>query len=329
LYERRFLPILKGIYLVHREFDGTPACKPDETANEQVMTMAKAQLPGEAEHEIGDPQVIVTQAQITEAFQSCGVGPGDILMLHASLSSMGTVCGGAEAVVDGLIAATSPAGTVAVPSLWWRPLSPPLKLEDWDVTTSPAFTGTIAEAVRKRPDACRSDHHSHAVAAIGHQAEALTRTHGQQGLRPGPFGEKAFATDSPWAKLLLWNAAYAFLGVDFTVNTMGHYIEYEYVDQVLHTLPPDTRPRFIARLRSWFMTEGVWSSFSFRSMGCKLEEAGLVARRRIGTATLRVIRVAAMVEWVLHELRAHPEEWFTPKFLAWLRDAEAADAIRP
>lgn len=114
------------------------------------------------------------------------------------------------------------------------------------------------------------------------------------GLRPGSFGERAFATDSPWAKLLLWNAAYAFVGVDFTVNTMSHYIEYEYVDQVLRALPPDVCPHFATRLRSWFMTDGVWASFSFPVMGRRLDEAGLVARGRIAQPPRAMVRTGLL-----------------------------------
>ena len=39
------------------------------------------------------------------------------------------------------------------------------------------------------------------------------------------YGDTAFAEASPWERLYQWNAHYCFVGVDFTVNTMGHYCQ--------------------------------------------------------------------------------------------------------
>ena len=68
-----------------------------------------------------------------------GIAEGDTVMLHTSLSSMGTVVGGADAVVDGFLDAVGPTGTVAVPTLCnWTPEEQHLVLERWRPRTSPS-----------------------------------------------------------------------------------------------------------------------------------------------------------------------------------------------
>ena len=72
--------------------------------------------------EIGDKGVHVTRGDVDAAARAMGIVAGDTVILHSSLSSMGTVGGGADAVIDGFLDAVGPAGTVAVPTLCnWTP----------------------------------------------------------------------------------------------------------------------------------------------------------------------------------------------------------------
>ena len=270
--------------------------------------------------EPGDRSIRVARPDVAAALRSVGVSPGDTVLFHSSLSSMGTVEGGADAVIDGFLDAVGPAGTVAVPTLWWHETNPPMRSEDWDIARSPAYIGTIPETLRRRPQSVRSDNPTHSISALGARARELTRGHGSGGLRPCVFGDAAFARESPWERLCQWNAAYAFIGVDFTVNTMGHCVECRFIERVLAEASVAARGALEARLARWHKP-GVYPRYRFKDMGERLAEGGLVHFGRIGSATLRCIRARDMVDGTLAILDAEPEKWFNADFLAWLREA--------
>jgi len=271
--------------------------------------------------EPGDKSIRVTRRDVAEALRSVGVVPGDTVAFHSSLSSMGHVVHGADTVIDGFLDAVGPEGTVAVPTLWYHGTDPPMRFEEWDIHASPAYIGRIPETFRQRPDSIRSDNPSHSVSAVGRRAEELTRDHGKWGPRPSPWGRQAFAEASPWQRLYEWNAAYCFIGVDFTVNTMRHFMEAVLIVRALDNAPAAERAALEARVVDW-QKPGVWPHHKSRVMGERLAAAGLVRFGRIGSATLRCTRAHDMVDYALGLFASEPEKWFDENFLEWLRDAK-------
>ncbi len=278
------------------------------------------------EPEQGDPTVHVRRRDVTRAARKVGIVPGDTVMFHSSLSSMGTVVGGPDTVIDGFLEAVGPEGTVAVPTLWWHQTDPPLRLEDWDPDTSPSYPGRITEHLRQRPDSVRSNNPTHSVSAIGARAAELTRNHGAAGRRPCVFGDTAFARESPWERLYQWNAAYCFIGVNFTVNTMSHYLETLLVEAALKEARPSARPALAARVQARDEA-GVWPWYDRTGMEEHLIDLGLVRFGTIGSATLRCIRARDMVDHTLAILRAEPEHWLRPDFMAWWAACGSKEAV--
>lgn len=123
-----------------------------------------------------------------------GVAPGDVVIVHSSLSALGWVSGGAVAVVRALLAAVGTAGTIVVPThtghltdpaRWQHPPVPaewvPVirdSVPPFDPAVEPSRRmGAIAEVVRTWPGTVRSDHPHLSFAAHGAQAEAVTAGH--------------------------------------------------------------------------------------------------------------------------------------------------------
>ena len=273
--------------------------------------------------EIGDKGVHVTQSDVDAAARAVGIVAGDTVIFHSSLSSMGTVVGGADTVIDGFLDAVGPVGTVAVPTLCnWTPQEKHLVFKRWDPRTSPSYVGLISETFRLRREAFRSDHATHSVAAIGMRAGELTANHGTAGLRPGPFGQKAFSKESPWERLYQWNAAYCFIGVTFWVCTMVHYVESLVVEHALQRAQPEARSPLAAEIVGW-MSPGVWPTVRIADREAieeMLAKQGIVRYGKIGSATLRCARTRAMVDGWLAIVEREPERWFPEDFLEWLKE---------
>ena len=270
----------------------------------------------------GNPDLHVTREDIAAAAGRIGIVPGDIVFFHSSLSSMGTVDGGPNAVIDGFLDAVGADGTVAVPTLCnWRPGEQHLVFPNWSPLTTPSYVGSITEIFRKRPDAVRSDHATHSVAAIGRKAMELTANHGASGSRLGPYSPTAFAVESPWERLVRWNAAYCFIGVTFHVCTMVHYVETRLVERALGRVAPEVRDQLAEEVIAW-MKPGVWPSIRIPDREVieeLLAAKGIVCYDTIGSATFRCARTGPMVDEWLRIVEADPVRWCAEAYVAWLK----------
>ncbi|NLO74000.1 MAG: AAC(3) family N-acetyltransferase [candidate division WS1 bacterium] len=275
--------------------------------------------------EAGDKSTEVRCEDVTAGARAAGIVPGDVLMFHSSLSSMGHVTGGPESVIDGLLDAVGPEGTVAVPTLCnWQPGEEALVFSRVDSCMAPSYVGILTETLRLRPSALRSNHPTHSIAAIGARAEELTRDHGAAGLRLGPFGDRAFAVESPWERLRQWNAAYCFIGVTFQVNTMVHYLESLIVERALQRAAPEKREALAEQVVGW-MKPGVWPWIKpedRETHEAMMAEQGIVQYSRIGSATFRCARTEPMVATWLEIVESDPERWLPEDFLEWLREVD-------
>jgi len=154
----------------------------------------------------------LTWLDILADLRALGVQPGDRLLVHSSLRSLGWVQGGAQAVVEALLAAVFPGGTVAVPTH----TNPAPVI---DLRTAPAHTGAIPNALRLRPEAIRSPDPTHSVAAIGPDAPYACAGH--------PTAT-ALGVDSPFDRLARLGAKILLIGVTHTTNSTVHVAEARY-----------------------------------------------------------------------------------------------------
>jgi aminoglycoside 3-N-acetyltransferase len=140
----------------------------------------------------------VTRAALGEDLARLGVRRDGVLLVHSSLSALGWVCGGAQAVVEALLDALGPEGTLvvpthtggysdpstwrfpAVPEAWWPVIRETMPAFDPDVTPARGL-GLVVEVARSRPGALRSAHPMVSFAAVGPQAAAVTADHALDG----------------------------------------------------------------------------------------------------------------------------------------------------
>ncbi len=149
----------------------------------------------------------VTRTDISTSVAAMGLQAGDRVMVHSSLSSMGHVEGGAATVVQAFLDVLGPEGTLMVPTFTHS------SCQYFDPLKSASLNGAVTEAARHYPGAVRSLHPTHAVTAIGPDAQSLV----EDDLNRGALG-KDCALDR-----LIRKGGYIFLlGVDHTSNSSIH-----------------------------------------------------------------------------------------------------------
>ncbi|MEA3402042.1 MAG: AAC(3) family N-acetyltransferase [Armatimonadota bacterium] len=232
----------------------------------------------------------LTKEDIINDLRALGVGPGMTIMAHSSLSSLGHVEGGAETLIEALIEAVGPEGTVAMPAMPGSGV--------FDVETSPSTVGTVTEVFRTYPGVKRSFHPSHSACAIGPKADYLLADTLQQ--------PTAVGVESPWGRLSRLSEGYVLLlGVDQDRNTLLHHpeeivrapylstIERQYVDE--HgNVQTKTLELFPGPHRDFIGLEPL------------LREGRAMRIGKVGDAVARLMHAGTTVEIVVEALREDP-----------------------
>lgn len=231
----------------------------------------------------------------------------EVLFVHSSLSSLGWVCGGAQAVVkalvevvyDGTLVLPTFSGGLSDPSRWEHPPVP----ESWWETIRqemPAFdpevtpvgsVGVIPETFRKFPRVLRSSHPCVSFAALGPHAEDIIEDHPLD----YPLGD-----DSPLARMYDLEAKVLLLGVGYDRNTCFHLGE---------NRAPGTEERVEG---GPIMENGerVWKEYKdikyrddvFEEIGEEFEEENSVNIFKVGSAECRYFSIRDSVDF--------SERWF-------------------
>jgi aminoglycoside 3-N-acetyltransferase len=168
---------------------------------------------------------------LTKQLTTLGLNPGDMVMVHAALRSVGPVFGGPDALIDALLAAVGPTGTLAAYLDWDAPWEDAVDADDrtldaWRdevVPFDPARTraarenGAFAEMLRTTPGALRSANPGASMAALGARAGWLTADHAQDfGYGPG----------TPLSRLVEAGGKVLMLGAPLDTMTLLHHAEH-------------------------------------------------------------------------------------------------------
>ncbi|MFB6555332.1 aminoglycoside N(3)-acetyltransferase [Streptomyces sp. NPDC056405] len=249
---------------------------------------------------------LVTRGTIAAGLRELGVRTDDTLLVHSSLSSLGWVCGGPVAVVQGLLDALGPDGTLVVPTqtgdlsdpALWK--SPPVPEEWWDTvrTAMPAYdplitpsrgVGVLPETVRTWPGALRSAHPQTSFAALGPRAAEVVSGHATDCR----LGER-----SPLATLERMGARVLLLGAGFEACTGFHLAEYRIPSPLVEV----GRPGPVGWER---VTEVSITSDRFDELGHDFERDRPVVRGRVGAAVTLLFPLADAVAYAERWLPLH------------------------
>ena len=249
---------------------------------------------------------LVTRDSLASDLREAGVRPGEILLAHTSLSSLGWVCGGAVSVVQGLLDTLGPTGTLVVPTQtgdlsdpatwgnppvpreWWPAIRASMPSYDPLVTPSRGV-GVVPETVRTWPGALRSAHPQTSFAAIGPHAAEILDGHALDCR----LGER-----SPLARLEGLHARVLLLGAGYDACTSFHLAEYRVPSPLVALGRPGPDGWETA-------TEVSISSDRFDELGHDFERDRPVVRGKAGAADVRLFPVGDAVAYAERWLPLH------------------------
>lgn len=156
-----------------------------------------------------------TAEDLKKDLRNAGILPGDVLLVHSSMKKIGNVEGRAEGVIDALAEYITDDGLLIFPTFSDRYVTD--QSPDFNVKTSPAWTGILPELFRQRGDVLRSKHPFHSLTVRGKRAAEFVAGHENF--------DTAFDPASPWGRLLDLDAKVLLIGVGLTSATFLHPVE--------------------------------------------------------------------------------------------------------
>lgn len=250
---------------------------------------------------------MVLKQDILEALEKVGVGKGQVLMVHTSLSSLGYVCGGAQVVIEALLETVGREGTIMMPAQSWKNLDPatgvhwevpescwPLIRENWpayDKNITPTNTmGAVAEMFRQWPGTVRSDHPARSVAAWGKEAAWLTADHDLSNI---------FGDGSPVGKLYELDGLVLLMGVGYDKNTSLHLADVRASYPGKHNCLEHSAVMENGR-RVWKGYETLFvDGEDFSAIGTAFEKACTIPKAALGNGTLRLMKQRELVDFAV------------------------------
>jgi aminoglycoside 3-N-acetyltransferase len=235
-----------------------------------------------------------TRAKLAADLRALGVSAGDLIFIHSSFKSLGSVEGGAGAVVAALEDAVGPAGLILMPSF---NLVDGERHKVWNHAKSPSTVGWLTEYFRTMPGTIRSDHYSHAVAARGRgDAEIVARHRSIEGMRSPwdrePWGA-TYGTHSPMLEAYRRNGKVLMLGVDYHSSTYMHVVEC--MD-------------WNARLPGNPAAEYYW--INREALGAHWDSLGRLSRGKVGDADCRLFPIRDFVDTLVAAVKREPKKFF-------------------
>jgi aminoglycoside 3-N-acetyltransferase len=241
-----------------------------------------------------------------------GIHPGDVLLVHSSLSSLGWVCGAEQTVVSALMELIGSSGTLVmpthtpdntdpanwcnppVPESWWPVIRNSMPAFDPEVTPTKSV-GRIPETFRKFPEVLRSSHPIGSFAAWGRYAAALCAPH--------PL-EPMFGDSSPIGRLYDLDSKVLLLGVGYDSCTCLHLAEYR--DTGKKRYIQEGTAMMVSGERRWVdvMIQSLETD-DFNDIGSAFEKSRVVVTKTVGKAQAKVFALREIVDFAQNWMSLH------------------------
>jgi aminoglycoside 3-N-acetyltransferase len=232
----------------------------------------------------------ISKDSVVEQLRALGVEEGSVLLVHTSFSLTGPVEGGPDGLIDALVEAIGPEGTLVMPS--WT--------DDDDEVFDPAsyevdeHLGVVADEFWQRPGVVRGTH-PFAVAALGPLAAEIAGA---------PFVLPPHAPDSGVARVHDNDGWVLLLGVDHDADTSVHLAEL--IADVPYRVPHHITVLEEGEPKRIDYGENDHCCQNFIFVGDWLRARGLQREGIVGYGRAQLVRSRDVVSTVVQELEADP-----------------------
>jgi len=238
----------------------------------------------------------VSRTDLVEQLLDLGVRPGGVLLVHTAFSKVKPVESGPMGLIEALLVAIGPKGTLVMPSMTRDDDHP------FDPKTTPCtWMGVVADTFWRMPGVFRSDNPA-AFAAIGPQATRV--------IAPHPV-DPPHGLDSPVGRVYELDGQVLLLGVGHDADTTVHLAEslagVRYRRKKHLTLLEDGKP---TRFDYWEIDH---CCQKFDLVDGWLDARGFQNRGQVGNAEARLARSRHIVAVVLEQLSASETLFLHPK----------------
>lgn len=120
-------------------------------------------------------RVVIGPEKIEAQLHAAGFGPGDLVMVHSSLSSIGSVDDGPQTVIQAFMNTVTERGTVIMPC--YNSAQAVREGQVVDLRTQRPSTGLVTDVFRTWPGVLRSSHPFSSCCAWGLQAAYIVSSH--------------------------------------------------------------------------------------------------------------------------------------------------------
>jgi aminoglycoside 3-N-acetyltransferase len=250
--------------------------------------------------------------ELTRQLLDLGVQPGGVLIVHTAFSRVRPVQDGPRGLIEALVTALGPAGTLVMPSM----------TDDDDHPFDPSETpclgmGVVADTFWKMPGVLRSDS-PHAFAATGPSAAEITAPHPVD-VPHGP--------NSPIGRIHELDGNVLLLGVGHDADTTIHLAENR--AGVRYRLPQHTTILESGRPTRYDYEEIDHCCENFALMDRWLEAGGRQRRGVVGHAEARLAGSRDVVDEAVARLRENETLFLHPTGVDHECDVARASLLGP
>ncbi|MFX1388773.1 MAG: aminoglycoside N(3)-acetyltransferase [Promethearchaeota archaeon] len=248
-----------------------------------------------------------TISSLKHDFETVGVKPGSVIIMHSSLSKIGWTVGGPVAVIEAILQILTKEGTLIMPTFtgdnsepsYWE--NPPVPESWWEIIRNemPAYSpqitptrgvGIIADTFSRWPGVLRSNHPLSSFAARGKNAKFITRNHELL----VDLGE-----GSPLSRIYDLDGFVLLVGVSHQNNSSLHLAEYR-SDYPNKQRRLNGSAMLVNNKRKWVEWEELdLNSDDFKQLGLAFEASINYIPKKVGSAQTRILSQKEIVDFAV------------------------------